>query len=90
MCQTLWRLWLKNGRKPPPYFVTSANEKTGREQLLAYIGNLNKGLKNYDCNNIPHLGYYLVWYLWLFCTTPYKVFIMRRILPKEILLSFCS
>jgi GTP-binding protein len=31
--------------EPPPYFVTSANEKTGREQLLAYIGNLNKGLK---------------------------------------------
>lgn len=31
--------------EPPPSFVTSANEKTGREQVLEYIGNLNKGLK---------------------------------------------
>ena len=27
--------------QPPPYFVTSAIEKTGRKEMLDYIGNLN-------------------------------------------------
>ncbi len=31
--------------EPPPYFVTSATERTGREAILDYIGGLNKSFK---------------------------------------------
>jgi len=31
----------KSWEEPPPYFVTSALNKNGREQLLNYIGSLN-------------------------------------------------
>ncbi len=30
---------------PPPYFVTSAVEKTGRKEILDYINDLNKGFR---------------------------------------------
>jgi GTP-binding protein len=30
-----------NWEEPPPYFITSANKVTGREQILDYIGGLN-------------------------------------------------
>ena len=29
----------------PPYFITSSSDKTGREELLAYIENINESLK---------------------------------------------
>ncbi|MGQ0740334.1 MAG: GTP-binding protein [Bacteroidota bacterium] len=29
--------------KPPPYFLTSASKKTGRQEVLDYIGGLNAG-----------------------------------------------
>ena len=31
--------------EPPPYFVTSATDKTGRASILEYIGGLNKSFK---------------------------------------------
>jgi GTP-binding protein len=31
--------------QPPPYFVTSATDKTGRAAILEYIGGLNKSFK---------------------------------------------
>jgi GTP-binding protein len=31
--------------EPPPYFVTSATERTGRQAILDYIGGLNKSFK---------------------------------------------
>lgn len=31
--------------EPPPYFVTSATERTGREAMLDYIGGLNNSFK---------------------------------------------
>jgi GTP-binding protein len=34
--------------EPPPYFITSATEKTGRKQLLDYIANLNRNFKKLE------------------------------------------
>lgn len=35
----------QNWEEPPPFFVTSANDKTGREPMLEYIGGLNSSFK---------------------------------------------
>lgn len=34
-----------NWEEPPPYYVTSATKRTGRKELLDYIGNLNSSFK---------------------------------------------
>ena len=34
--------------EPPPYFITSATEKTGRKPLLDYIANLNRNFKKLE------------------------------------------
>jgi GTP-binding protein len=38
--ETMGKSWEEN----PPYFITSAIQKTGREELLNYISNLNRSL----------------------------------------------
>jgi GTP-binding protein len=35
------RAMLQTWEKPPPYFITSATKKTGRKEILNYIGELN-------------------------------------------------
>ncbi len=35
----------KSWEEPPPYYITSATEKTGRKPLLDYIGGLNNSFK---------------------------------------------
>ena len=37
---------LEQWEELPPYFVTSSENRTGREELLAYIEKINKELKN--------------------------------------------
>lgn len=37
---------LEQWEELPPYFVTSSESRTGREELLAYIEKINKELKN--------------------------------------------
>lgn len=39
------QVMLETWEEFPPYFVTSAEDKTGKEQLLNYIGMLNEQLK---------------------------------------------
>jgi GTP-binding protein len=36
---------LKTWEEPPPYFVTSAIDREGREEILDYIGDLNKSYR---------------------------------------------
>lgn len=35
----------KNWEEPPPYFLTSSTKKTGRKEILEYIGGLNASFK---------------------------------------------
>jgi GTP-binding protein len=35
----------QNWEQPPPYYITSATDKTGRKPLLEYIGGLNRSFK---------------------------------------------
>jgi GTP-binding protein len=37
---------LETWEEMPPYFVTSAENRTGREEVLDYIEQINKSLKN--------------------------------------------
>jgi GTP-binding protein len=39
--ETFLSAMAQNWEQAPPYFVTSAHNKTGREPLLDYIGHLN-------------------------------------------------
>lgn len=45
--ETYKNILLETWEEFPPYFVTSSENKTGREELLTYIENINKSIQKY-------------------------------------------